>query len=195
VQLVSADELPILDEPMAVELANTLYGNADERIDFLGEPRLRASWLAAARLDLTASEAQAVARRGGGDLVALRDAVRSLFLAQVDREPFAASAVEMINAAAARGTRRPRLELVAGRPLRTDARFGDRTSRLLAELAELAIEFVGSADLDRVRRCSAPDCAMLYVQAHHRRRFCHPSCSHRSRQAAYYRRKLAEQSP
>jgi predicted RNA-binding Zn ribbon-like protein len=40
----------------------------------------------------------------------------------------------------------------------------------------------------RLLVCANDDCSMLFVQHHHRRRWCHDGCGHRHRQAAYYRR-------
>ena len=82
------DDLPLIGEPLAVELANTLYGDGDDRVDFLATTGLIAMWFAhagaAPRLPAR------LTRRDAGRLRDLRDATHSLIGQTVDRVPLSA---------------------------------------------------------------------------------------------------------
>jgi predicted RNA-binding Zn ribbon-like protein len=192
----TADDLPLLGEPAPVELANSLYGEGDERIDFLGTPELTRLWLDhvafGVAFPLRLSHADAGRLRG------LRDAIRRLVDGTVDGLPPAPEAVEVVNGAARLAPRSP--QLVAGPGPGSDdgvawvspARGVDAA---LGALAHDAVALLGGPDGARLRRCAAPDCGMAFVQQHGRRRWCHDSCGHRMRQAAYHRRRTGRPGP
>jgi predicted RNA-binding Zn ribbon-like protein len=184
-----AEDLPLIGEPLAVELANTLYGDGRDRIDFLATPRLITRWFthaeAAPRLPAR------LARHDVELLRDLRDATHTLIGRTVDRLPPPPAAVEALNRHAARAPRTLRLDLAGG-----GLRIGSSSTvrgidAVLGLLAHEAITLLGGPDAARLRRCDHPDCTMAFVQQHRRRRWCHPSCGHRTRQASYYRRKSA----
>ncbi|MCP3805115.1 CGNR zinc finger domain-containing protein [Allokutzneria sp. A3M-2-11 16] len=163
-------EYPILGtEPLPVEFANTLYGG----LDCLGTPELAAGWFAA--MELEAAEPDRARE--------LRDAVYRLLTEQSELDP---DAVQTLNAFAA--------EVPSVLRLDSDgkARWVTTTSAVLGRIATCAIELLVDGVVPR--RCAAPDCGVLFVAQHGRRRFCHPSCSGRMRQARYYRRHLKEQA-
>ena len=161
-------EYPILgSEPLPVEFANTLYGE----FDCLGTPELAAGWFAA--MELEAPEP--------GRARELRDAIHRLLTEQRELDP---DAVETLNAFAAEAPSVLRLDSDRG------ARWVTTTSAVLGRIATCAIELLAGGVVPR--RCGAPDCDVLFVAQHGRRRFCHPSCSGRMRQARYYRRHLKD---
>jgi predicted RNA-binding Zn ribbon-like protein len=185
----TADDLPLIGEPLAVELANSLYGAGDDRIDFLATPRLITMWFARAggapRLPAR------LTRRDGDRLRDLRDATHTLIGQVVDRVPLSARAVDALNRHAARGPRALRLDAVGGEVRIGSSGTGRGIDAVLGLLAHEAITLLGGPDAARLRRCDHPDCTMAFVQRHRRRRWCHPSCGHRTRQASYYRRRSA----
>ncbi|RZQ61626.1 CGNR zinc finger domain-containing protein [Amycolatopsis suaedae] len=162
-------EFPILGtEPFAVELANTLYRDGTEVIDFLG-----GDWFAEIGHPAPA-----------GDARDLRDRVHRLFdAAATGREPDQAD-VDELNRLAATAPTVVRLDWRAGR--RTARRLSQAEDASLGRIAAEAVELLGGSEL---RRCEGPGCAMLFVRGHARRRFCYPGCGQRGRQARYYRRK------
>ena len=193
-----ADDLPLIGEPAPVELANSLYGAGDERVDFLGTPALARLWLAHAALPVPFPAR--LARADADRLRTLRDAVRRLVDQAVDGVTPSPAAVAVLNREARRAPRAPRLVIAPPAPAdagpapvgafrlgwTSPARGADAA---LGALAHEAIALFGGPDADRLRRCAAPDCAMAFVQHHRRRRWCHDSCGHRMRQAAYHRRR------
>ena len=185
----SPDDLPLIGEPLAVELANTRYGEGDDRIDFLATTGLIAMWFAhagaAPRLPAR------LTGRDAGRIRDLRDSTHTLIGQTVDRLPLSVPAVGLLNRHAARAPRVLRLDVADGR-----ARIGSSGTvrgldAVLGLLAHEAITLLGGPDAARLRRCDHPDCTMAFVQRHRRRRWCHPSCGHRTRQARYSRRRAA----
>jgi predicted RNA-binding Zn ribbon-like protein len=62
-------------------------------------------------------------------------------------------------------------------------------ARLCAELAEAAVELLASSAITAVRQCEGPDCVLLFLPAHPRRRWCSPRlCGNRVRVGRYYQR-------
>ena len=182
---LTADELPVLGEGLPVDLANTRYGAEGEAIDFLETSALIALWLEAVGEDAPADLEPDALR-------ALRDAVHRVFGAVVAGTVPSAADVARLNADAARGAPQRVMVWEAGATaprLVVQRRSEDGAgAALLGRLAEESVALLCGPAREALRICAAPDCAMFYVRDHHRRRFCHPSCSHRTRQAAYYRR-------
>ena len=179
-----ADDLPLLGEPAPVELANSLYGEGDERVDFLATPGLARLWLAHAGLAVPFP-----ARPAGDDvdrLRALRDAVRHLVDRAVDGAAPSPPAVAVLNRAASAAPLAAQLVPAAGAAA---AGAGPSVRGVSTARAHDAVVLLGGPDRDRLRRCAAPDCTMAFLQQHRRRRWCHDSCGHRVRQAAYHRRR------
>lgn len=181
--------LPVLGEPVPIELANTRYHDGGETIDFLASPALVSAWFSASPTGDGIVRPARWTADGWRRLIELRDAIEELLRALVDGRTPERSAVERLNAAAALATRQ--VELSWEKPgdiqrvERSDA--ADRTDAALAAIAVDAIELIAGPDAGLMRVCANDDCEMLFFKHHHRRRWCHNSCGHRHRQAAYYR--------
>lgn len=186
----AAEDLPLLGEPIAVELANSLYGDGDDRVDLLGTPGLAGLWLAHAALPVPFPE-----RPAAGDLERLRelrDAVRTLIDAAIDGGPPPTEADTTVNRTVRRAP--PAAQLAGGGagPVVVAWAYGQGVDAALGALAHEAVVLLGTAATSqRLRRCRAPGCGLAFVQHHGRRRWCHDSCGHRVRQAAYQRRTAA----
>ncbi len=190
---METEDLPLLGETLAVEFANTRYGVGPESIDFLGSAARAALWFGAGPWAQDARDLDwppAAHRR----LLGLRDAVHGLCAAQVAGARPAADDLATVNAAVHGAPRAVTLWWERGAYQRHEVRRGDPYAQLFAQVADDAVALFGSARREKVRRCPGPGCTMFYEQTHHRRGFCHPSCSHRARQARYYRRKKAEEA-
>ena len=192
----TAKDLPILGEPLAIEFANTQYGRGEGAFDFLGSSALVMLWLthAAPRLPpptpLHGAELEA--------LLTLRTATHALISQAVDGLPLSTAAIGVVNTCAELAPRVLRLQQLARQPSATGAAgirvetisLSEGWNGLLGQLAHEVIELLGGNRASLLRRCESPDCTMLFLRHHHRRRWCHDSCGHRSRQAAYSQRKL-----
>lgn len=172
----------VLGEPLAVELANTIAVTDGGLKDLL----------------LTQDDVEEWIRTegaGGGvprlrEARRLRDAVRELFAAVLeDREPDP-HAIEVANAASRAGPARPALSWPrGGRPQVLDGDHGAAGKAILGAIARSAIEIMGGSDRDRLHRCEGPECVLLFVAEHPRRRWCSPdACGNRVRVARHYQR-------
>jgi predicted RNA-binding Zn ribbon-like protein len=182
------EDFPILAEPLAVEFANTLYRLSDgSSIDFLVSPESVKTWFTHAPTAVGITVPADLREAGLTDLRRLRGIVRGLLDGVVSNSSVDDRAVSALNSFASRAP--ARLELT----WRTDAATAALVHRghgadvLLAGLASECISFFASSEVTLMRRCERPECFMLFVQQHRRRRFCNDSCSHRVRQARYYR--------
>ena len=185
-----ASDMPLLGEVLAVELANTLYVGATGTVDWLTRPGLITSWLshaeAAADLDphypLQAKHAEALRQ--------IRDAVHLLLVAATAGLPdIPAGPVATLNHYAAQASCRPQLTWADGDvPSASLVHSGAAADVLIARLAHECIEFLAGPDLGLLRRCEGPGCPMLFVQRHHKRRYCYAGCASRARQTRYYHR-------
>ena len=184
---LTLDMFPVLGEPLAVELANTLYERPESTIDFLA----RSDWIIA-WLGLAAKSSPPIPKRidasNGASIRLLRDAVRSLLTtATRPLERPDPTCIETLNRFTDSAEYCYRLDWPADRaPTALMTPTGRGFDAVLTYLGIESISFLASPARNRVRRCDGPDCPMLFVQLHHKRRFCHDGCAHRARQARYY---------
>jgi len=188
------EELPLLGEDLAVELANSHYVGDGEDLDFLADHDLAAIWLAAAE---AASDLPVPARLSAGALAALRrvrDATRATLIEVADNDGVTPDSTVWRDAADVlhqEGQRAPAhlaRDLEADEPTWRLHHRGKPAQALPASIASQCILFLGGDQVSRVRRCERPACPMLFVRQHRARRFCTQACAHSVRQARYYRR-------
>jgi CGNR zinc finger/Putative stress-induced transcription regulator len=168
-------EGPLRDEPLAIELHNTLHMAGGRLRDGLAEP--------VPFLEAIAPRLGPLPSGGWPDpatLTRLRDAIRTALTSPTPE------ALAAINTAAARAPRAPRAEPDLTRS--TEHGPADRAAAVLASFAISAIEIVTGPERDALRTCGAPGCVLMYLQDHPRRRWCSNSCGNRARQARHYAR-------
>lgn len=191
------DDVPLLGEEFAVELANSPYRTPHESLDFLSTPAAVRNWFSLAEPASAFVVPPEVTAGFAKDLRGVRDAVRALLAraaaaAGRDRPPHgpdAASAVETLHASARRAGAHVVLRTAPdGAPTGWALEHTGRPEDVLvAAVASRCLLFLGGPDLSHVRVCARPDCPMLFVRRHGARRFCNESCAHSLRQARYYR--------
>ncbi len=172
---------PLRDEPLAIELHNTLYVAGGEAFDGLDDA---AAWLdgLAARLPDIGGDPPTAA-----ELAALRDAVRAALHAAVDGTPYEP---EALNRAAARAPRSPAVT-PDGRAT-VDYHGASRADVVIATLAADAIDLLTGPHRHDLRACHAPGCVLMFLKDHPRREWCSNACGNRARQARHYRRSRGE---
>ncbi|SUD47835.1 Conserved protein containing a Zn-ribbon-like motif, possibly RNA-binding [Nocardia otitidiscaviarum] len=179
-------DFPILGtEPLPVEFANTDYGGGAERIDFLRSAEQIDRWFALVHPPAIEGEMG----RAGERVRQLRDGVRHLLSAAADRAAPDPRRLDIVNEFARAAPTFAQLAWtsdLAPAARRFDIATG--APALLGRIATCSIELLTGPQSDALRRCSGPGCSLLFVKNHARRRWCHPSCGHRDRQARYYRR-------
>jgi predicted RNA-binding Zn ribbon-like protein len=182
-------EAPLVGEPLALDLVNTRPTGAD----LLDTPKALANWLA---LQADRFPELAVRRPTATDLGAVH-AVRdhsgtALDALLHDRRP-PADALRGLNAAQAAAPAIRQLEWGVDAVIATARRNGTAAERLAAVLAEAATDLLTDPSIDKLRRCEADDCVLLFLPAHPRRRWCSPErCGNRVRVARYYQRHKAD---
>jgi predicted RNA-binding Zn ribbon-like protein len=186
---IDRDDFPLIGEPLPVEFANSLYLGEGDSIDFLATSGLTRMWFDLAIAGATFPEK--VHRANLDAIRELRNAVHLVLRGLAnDRNP-APDDLDVMNRYSARSPQFLRVTWRDGAPAVTVERTGTALDALLARIANETIDLVGGPKRLLLRQCSGPGCSMLFVQNHHKRRWCHQSCGHRSRQARYYRRKTA----
>jgi len=192
---------PLRDEPIAIELHNTIYATSAGPVDGLADPASARAWLEALAPRLFDGPRRPAARTAGrglpagpwpshDELVALRDAVRRALHAAVEGAPLPSDAIDAINAASRRAPRAPvAVQAGAGCALATD--FGDaaRADIVLAAFAADTIELLTGEHRDDLRTCAAPRCVLMFLKDHPRRAWCSDRCGNRARQARHYERR------
>lgn len=169
-------DLPILGEPIGIELANTWYGSGKGAIDFLANPDEATAWVAHVTGATPVDDVS--------QLRELRDAVRDLIAASATSRPLSRRAVRTLNQHAAAGCASVVLKVDARGNLSSEVRFRGEAA-LRARLATSCIEVLTGPY--PIHRCEGEGCGLFFVQQHGRRRFCHDGCSHRARQLRYRR--------
>jgi predicted RNA-binding Zn ribbon-like protein len=189
------DELPVLGEALAVDLANSHYIGDGEDLDFLAGREHAEAWFAAVEL---VDGVRVPARLTEETLAALRrvrDATRAALLEVADTEQVSTPASsawrrasEVLHREAKAAPAHLALDLTGDQPAWRIHHSGPAGPALAAALASHCILFLGGEQVSRVRRCARPACPMLFVRHHKARRFCTQECAHSVRQARYYRR-------
>jgi predicted RNA-binding Zn ribbon-like protein len=130
-------------------------------------------------------------------VIALRDAVRSLFAGVVaSGEADVSGAVRVLNEAAGGVSRTAQLIWTGhGGPELTHHETGTPADRLVAELARAAIDLLTGHRREHLRACPAPRCVRYFVKEHPRQEWCKPECGNRARVSRYYQRRRAGLSP
>lgn len=159
---------PLLGEPLAVDLANTVVRLRGREVDLLDADGT-AAWLAEHPLPGKVSSAE---------LRAMRDAVREVFDASIMGRPVAEDCLDLLNNRA----ESTKLELVSTPDGPVPAWEGDA----LGLLARSAIAVVAGEAGTGLRACANHDCVLFFALGDDRRRFCDTkTCANRARQARH----------
>jgi predicted RNA-binding Zn ribbon-like protein len=200
---------PLLGEPLAVELMNTIWADRDGVHDALANPEEAIAWLAAVarRLDVAIEDDGALAT--GGDkaritrsLQRLRDALRQLAADATSDDRLAAAsptqgvdaAVAELNRAAAAAPRWSAIELFDGATRQRVTRSAKSAPEAaISQIADAAIALFTGPERESLRACHAPGCVLYFVKQHPRREWCSPGCGNRARVARHYQRHSHDQ--
>jgi predicted RNA-binding Zn ribbon-like protein len=179
---------PLQDEPLAIELHNTLYASGGRVVDGLATEASARAWL----------DALADRLPGGGhgrpptraELLQLRDPVREALHAAIEGDAPSRSSLEIINLISADAPRSPMARWrPATRPVAdVDLHGASRSEVVLAAFAADAIDLLTGPHREDVRACGASGCMLLFLKNHPRREWCSAACGNRARQARHYAR-------
>jgi predicted RNA-binding Zn ribbon-like protein len=191
----------LLEEPLPVELMNTVGVHGDGILDALEDDAGVAVWLRAVAGRVGAEvgtgpgqlDADAV-RSAAGALRELRDALRRLAAETTGDPRPSATAPELtrpeaIAALNALATAWPELAWPAdGQPSRAYRARGTAARIAVELIAHQGVELFAGPWRERLRPCLAPNCLLFFVKDHARREWCSPGCGNRARVARHYQR-------
>jgi predicted RNA-binding Zn ribbon-like protein len=179
-EAAQAAGLTLIGEPLAIDLVNTEKLTKEPPLDLLSDDDAnRAFWrLEASRLPV-GWELPSLA-----DARALRSAIRSLLESRISSSNPEPSAVRTTNHYASAAPSSPQLTIewmsVA------DSRAADGAAAVLGAVALSAIDVVTGTLADRLHRCAADDCSMLFVATNAKRQWCTAGgCGNRQRVARH----------
>ncbi len=184
----SAYRGPLRDEPVAVELHNTLYAAGGELLDGLADRASCNAWLTAVDPRLPSGGTGTGPRPPA--LIDLRHAVREAIHAVLNGGSPAPASIRTINRHSASAPRSRVARSRTGALPVADWHYGRATRGdvVLSALAADAIELLTGPDRANLRACGAPGCVLVFVKDHPRREWCSGACGNRARQARHYRR-------
>jgi predicted RNA-binding Zn ribbon-like protein len=180
---------------LALDLASTIaVVQPGEELDLLVTPAQLAAWMASEGAPLEPGDD--VALRVAA-FRALRDSIRTLFVAAVAGGSLPHPPAERLNAASAAVPRYPALDLSdAGIPRRVEEEPSvSRATELLAAIARSAIEIVGGPDRGRVRICPGVRCGRFFLASRPRQTWCSDRCGNRARVARHHARARGRRGP
>ena len=183
-------EGPLRDEPIAIELHNTVYAAGGAILDGLANPASVEAWLEGLAQRLPDGGDRSERWPTAQELVALRDSVRVALHAVVAGAAQDAAALDVINRASAGAPRSP---IAAWRPdadpvAATDYHGASRADVVIGALAADAIDLLTGPRRGDLRACGAPGCVLMFLKDHPRREWCSNACGNRARQARHYER-------
>ncbi|HVV08615.1 CGNR zinc finger domain-containing protein [Amycolatopsis sp.] len=185
-----------MDEPLPVELMNTVWADRVEVHDSLADPEGALAWLRGIELEGVRDWPRGV-RLGEAldDLRELRDAVRVL-AADVTGNPRVRvtpddrqAAIDTVNRSCALAPQWSSLRWPDSRELHSAGAPGQA---LVSVLAEQVVELFSGEQRSSLRACLAPGCVRYFVKQHPRREWCSAGCGNRARVARYYQRHHGE---
>lgn len=151
----------------------------------LRSPSDLARWVVAAGL---LQPEPAVTEAGLADARVLREAIYRAMRAGMAGNPVTTGDREVINKWARQPDLAPQL---AADGTRTSLESAQPLAACLSSIARDAVHLLTGPELDRVRECAAPDCALLFLDRSRpgKRRWCADrACGSRTRSASYRRR-------
>ncbi|AKN73357.1 hypothetical protein QR97_29595 [Streptomyces sp. PBH53] len=187
-------QLPVPGEDRYASLAlvNTRFTVSHGRVDLLDGAEAAHLWLVRHGL---LPDRVTLNGRQSGRLLALREALRTLFRARADGTRPPADALDTFNATLAAAPATPRLAWTADGPHRADVPdSGNPAAAALSQLAEDAADLLTGADAAQLTECAAQGCARWFLRSHGARRWCTTKCGNRVRAARAYAARKAGSS-
>jgi predicted RNA-binding Zn ribbon-like protein len=183
-----AYEGPVRDEPLAVELHNTVYARQGVLLDGLADPRSAAAWLDSVGDRLPGAGSGRMATTD--ELIALRHVVRSVLHAAIEDRTPSRQSIEALNRASTRAARSPVVRWSPNEPPLAGTHFhgASRADIVVSTIAADTITLITGPARSELRACGAPGCVLMFLRDHPRREWCSPTCGNRARQARHYRR-------
>ena len=139
-----------------LDFVGTMKGRQSSHQELLTEPELLSDWavqagLLDAAIDVTDADLAAA--------IELREAIYRTVIAQLEHHRLQPEDVDLLNVRASGRQLTPRLDRTG------HARRAGTASQLLASLAADLLDLLAGTDIEHVKRCTAPGCTRLYLDA------------------------------
>jgi predicted RNA-binding Zn ribbon-like protein len=183
---IHAAGLTLVGEPIAIDLANTEKLATNPPVELLPDDNANRSFWALQqhRIDVPRQLPTLDQVRS------LRSAIRSLVDSRLAGRPAEPWAVQSLNRYASAAPPSPQLTATWTTDLQSHAADGATT--LLGAVARSAIDVLTGPDADRLHRCAAEDCSMVFVATNAKRQWCTAAgCGNRQRVARHASRQRA----
>jgi predicted RNA-binding Zn ribbon-like protein len=177
------------DLSVALALVNTRLDGPAGPLDLLAEAADARAWLAGHGFPpgAAAPDADAGADVWCGRLRSLREAIRALFEAGIDKTPPPTADLTAVNAALAAAPCVTSIAWDADGPHVGQRRTSDEPfAPVLAALAAAAGDLLAGAHAPQLARCSAHNCIRMFMRTHAARQVCSTRCGDRVRAARHY---------
>lgn len=185
---------PLLGEPLALDLTNTMVNRDGQQVDLLATPAALTAWLRAEGARVTWRGRAGVAELAA--VRALRDVIDRLLDALETHTVPDRAAVVTVNRALSRSAAGTRLQWTRGGPRAVPLADDDQQFALLRVLAADAVRLLTGAQAEQVRRCAHPDCRLRFLARNPRRRWCcGATCGNRARVARHYAMRQRSRRP
>jgi predicted RNA-binding Zn ribbon-like protein len=190
-----SNRLPLVGEPLPLDLVNTLANGPGGESDLLDSVEQFRPWLdaQAGRLTQSNPDPEGPDAPDGLDLDAVRELrgrVEAAVACARDGVEPPAQALRALNRAQLAAPLHRRLGWDGAAVTATRVRTGSATDVLLAELADATVDLLTDpVALGKLRCCEGPGCRMLFLAVNPRRRWCSAAlCGNRVRVGRYYQR-------
>lgn len=185
------DVTPFVGEPLALDLVNTRPQVSAGVVDLVADGDGLRVWIELEKDRLQDVSSTDLASISAEDL-RLVHSVRAHLATALDHQmrglSVPAHAVDGLNAAMRAAPAIHRLDW-GDPPMLARQREGSAAVRLAAFLAEDAAALLAGPERQKIRKCEAQDCVMLFVGNNPRRRWCSATrCGNRVRVSRYYQR-------
>lgn len=183
---------PLREQPISVELHNTLYATPRGPVDGLADPASRQAFLHDIGPRMALDSQLPEPRPDAHELLELRRVIRSALHASIDHKPHDPGELDALNRFAARAptsikaepAKNSREAPVAG----FDYHRASPEDIILAAFAADTINLITTPHRAEIRACGAPGCVLIYLKNDPRQRWCSNACGNRARQARHYQR-------
>lgn len=170
---------------IAVDFVNTEVVSRGQIINLLPEGNDLVRWAAVAKLDIVSQLQQAEFAAA----LELRLALKSIFVARIDNRPASRDAIATINRYMANTSARQILQFKQNTYILEQAEDALTIPVLLGYLALQGATLLASSQAERLKRCSNPDCVLIFVDTSRsqKRRWCSmETCGNRAKVSRHY---------
>ncbi len=176
---------PYIGNNLAIDFLNTEIADRGGIIELLASPKDMYVWCQAAGLavDKTVRNAEL------SQVLEFRNALKSIFVAVLDKQPIPQKSLSMVNQHLLNDSREQQLKCNDGKIELQPAQKKLSIESVLGRIASEAASLLCSQQLDKLKKCANPKCVLMFLDTSKsgRRRWCSMDvCGNRAKAASHY---------